>query len=100
MAERRRDAPANIERGSEPELESVVQVVEPDGGPQGAQLGHTSGHSVGGGAHLGGVQLSGQQEGGAVGSELSPEGGEEVHLDDDAIFKPLPLEDCAAFSDS
>ena len=55
------------------------EVVEPDSGPQSAQLGDTSGEAVSGCAHLGGVQLTGQQEGGAVGSELSPEGGEEVH---------------------
>ena len=33
--------PANIEGGSEPELEALAQVVEPDCSPQGSKLGHT-----------------------------------------------------------
>lgn len=45
----------DVEGGGQPELEAVVQVVEPDGGPQGAHLGCAGREAVGGGAHCGGV---------------------------------------------
>ena len=49
---------AHVEAGGEPELVAVVQVVEPDGGPQGAHLGSSRTEAVGRGTHIGGVQLT------------------------------------------
>ena len=44
----------------------AAQVVEVDGRPQGSKLGKASREPVCAGAHLSGVQLTSQQEGGAV----------------------------------
>ena len=41
-----------------PEAGLVADVVEEDGGPQGAQLGEAGGEAVGGRAHLSRVQLT------------------------------------------
>lgn len=52
--------PANIERGCEPELQALAQVVEPDGSPESTELGHSCGDTVGGGSHFCGIKLSSQ----------------------------------------
>lgn len=89
--EGREVVPANIEGGCQPELEALVQVVEPDGSPECSQLGHTCGHTMGGGPHLCWVQLSSQQEGGAIGSKLPPERGEEVNLQSKGGLEPKSI---------
>lgn len=56
-----------------------VDVVVQDGGHQGTELAGGGGEAVGGGAHGGGVDLSSDKEGDAVGAELVEEGREEIH---------------------
>ena len=78
--ERCSDSPTNVEGGCEPELSALAQVIEPHAGPQGTALCESGRDAVSRSADFCGEQLSGQQEGGAIGPKLAPEGGEKVHL--------------------
>jgi hypothetical protein len=56
----------------------VINVVVQDGGSQGTKLSHGSTETVGGGSNGDGEDFGGDEEGGAVGTELLEESGKEI----------------------
>jgi len=77
------------EPGDDPEAFVGAQnVIVEDGGGQCTQLASGSRHTVTSGSHRGREHLGSQQEGGAVGTELVPEGREEVdELEDTNVLR-------------